>query len=214
MMLNMRSADDGRDRIIQSAVACFGDRGFDGTSVRTIAERAGVSAPLINHHFGSKEGLRRAVDDHVVTRVRQLFGELDAGDPASLTSELLRRLEDEGDVMDYLRRSLLDGGPSGAQLVDQLVDATVGAMDDLEATGMVRPAPDPLTRALILLSLDLGSLLLEPHLARHLGEQVWTGGPSERWFAAVFDLLTNGVFVFPPTEPPLTEPPPNTAGAS
>ena len=58
MMLNMRSADDGRDRIIQSAVACFGDRGFDGTSVRTIAERAGVSAPLINHHFGSKEGLR------------------------------------------------------------------------------------------------------------------------------------------------------------
>ncbi len=211
-MLNMCSVDDGPTRIIRAAIACFADRGFDATGVRAIADAAGVSAPLINHHFGSKEGLRRAVDQHVVERVRDLFAELDAGDASSLTTELLRRLDDEEDVMAYLRRSLQEGGPSGAQLVDQLVGATLGAMEDLEATGMVRPSADPLARALILLSLDLGSLLLEPHLARHLGERVWTDGPSERWFAAVFDLLANGLFVFPPPRP--TDSPPPAEGAS
>ena len=205
-MLNMRSADDGRDRIIRAAMACFAARGYDGTGVRAIAEAADVSAPLINHHFGSKAGLRRAVDEHVVDRVREVFRELDATDASSMTAEIVHRLEREADVMDYLRRSLQEGGPSGAQLVDELVGATLGAMEDLEASGMVRPADDPLARALVLLSLDLGSMLLDTHLARHLGERVWTGGPSERWFAAVFDLLTNGLFVFPPAAPRPTDP--------
>ncbi len=39
----------------------FATRGYEGTSVRAIAELAGVDPALMSHHFGSKEGLWIAV---------------------------------------------------------------------------------------------------------------------------------------------------------
>ena len=61
---NMRSAPDAstRDRIRDAAIAAFAERGFDAASLRDIAQRAGVSAALIVHHFGSKDGLREECD--------------------------------------------------------------------------------------------------------------------------------------------------------
>ena len=65
-----RSAET-RVRIIEAALRAFGDAGFDGALTRTIAHNAGVQQPLINYHFGSKDGLWRASVDH-------LFGQLEA----------------------------------------------------------------------------------------------------------------------------------------
>lgn len=50
-----------RARIVAAAEAEFADHGFDGVSVRQIAMRAEVPVALINYHFGSKEGLYRAI---------------------------------------------------------------------------------------------------------------------------------------------------------
>ncbi len=44
-----------------AAEAEFADHGFDGVSVRQIALRADVPVALINYHYGSKEGLYRAI---------------------------------------------------------------------------------------------------------------------------------------------------------
>jgi TetR/AcrR family transcriptional regulator, regulator of cefoperazone and chloramphenicol sensitivity len=56
----MRSADDltAAARIRDAAIEQFGEHGF-GTGLRAIAEAAGVSAALVIHHFGSKQGLRQ-----------------------------------------------------------------------------------------------------------------------------------------------------------
>ena len=56
-------------RIRDAAIDQFGSRGFD-TGVRAIAEAAGVSPALIIHHFGSKEGLRKACDDYIAAEIR------------------------------------------------------------------------------------------------------------------------------------------------
>ena len=56
-----RSAAATRVRILESAEAEFADHGFDGVSVRQIALRAEVPVALINYHYGSKEGLYRAI---------------------------------------------------------------------------------------------------------------------------------------------------------
>lgn len=56
-----RTAAGTRARILAAAEGEFGDHGFDGVSVRQIALRAGVPVALVNYHFGSKEGLYRAI---------------------------------------------------------------------------------------------------------------------------------------------------------
>jgi len=44
-----------RERILKVAAELFASRGFDGTSVRNIAEKAGLSVPGMFHYFSSKE---------------------------------------------------------------------------------------------------------------------------------------------------------------
>ena len=46
-------------------MALFAERGVDAVSVRDVASAAGVSPGLVVHHFGTKQALREAVDDHV-----------------------------------------------------------------------------------------------------------------------------------------------------
>lgn len=50
-----------RAAILASALEEFGTRGYDGASLRRIAERAGLSHPGLLHHFGSKEELLIAI---------------------------------------------------------------------------------------------------------------------------------------------------------
>ena len=63
------SADSTRDRILAAAVDLFSERSFEGATTREIAARAGVTQPLLNYHFRSKEHLWHAA-------VEDIFGEL------------------------------------------------------------------------------------------------------------------------------------------
>ena len=62
-MLTRPSADATRDRILAAAVDLFSERSFDGATTRDIAERAGVTQPLLNYHYRSKDELWRAAVD-------------------------------------------------------------------------------------------------------------------------------------------------------
>jgi len=48
---------DKREHILSVAEELFGEKGFDGTSVRDIAQIAGVNLAMISYYFGSKEKL-------------------------------------------------------------------------------------------------------------------------------------------------------------
>jgi AcrR family transcriptional regulator len=50
-----------RERILDVALDLFTDQGFDGTSMREIAERLGISKPAIYYHFASKEEILMAL---------------------------------------------------------------------------------------------------------------------------------------------------------
>jgi AcrR family transcriptional regulator len=50
-------ASDTRARVLQAARTSFGERGFDGATIREIALRAGVDPALVHHYFGSKQQL-------------------------------------------------------------------------------------------------------------------------------------------------------------
>jgi TetR/AcrR family transcriptional regulator len=57
------SADGTRERILTAARDLFSELSFDGATTREIAARAGVTQPLLNYHFSSKDELWRAAVD-------------------------------------------------------------------------------------------------------------------------------------------------------
>lgn len=57
---------DTRTAILLAGMECFAERGFDGASMRQIADRAGRPLSLLSHHFGSKEGLYLEVFRHLL----------------------------------------------------------------------------------------------------------------------------------------------------
>ncbi|MBQ0988363.1 TetR family transcriptional regulator [Streptomyces sp. F63] len=78
-----------RDRILAAARAEFADRGYDKTSIRGIAKKAGVDPALVHHYFGTKEQVFE-------TAVEQSF------EPALRVPDLLA--EGPGDVGERLAR--------------------------------------------------------------------------------------------------------------
>jgi AcrR family transcriptional regulator len=53
--------ESGRDVIVRAATLLFGGRGYQGASMRLLAQQLGITAPSLYHHFSSKEALLFAV---------------------------------------------------------------------------------------------------------------------------------------------------------
>jgi AcrR family transcriptional regulator len=76
-----RRPDEVHRLILDSATALFSEHGLAGTSMRDIANKAGVAEPLLYRHFGSKDSLFR---EAVLSPVRDFFVEYTAAWRASL----------------------------------------------------------------------------------------------------------------------------------
>jgi AcrR family transcriptional regulator len=73
------SAQLTRDRIVAAAVDLFSERSFDGATTREIATKAGVTQPLLNYHFRSKEELWQAAVDSLFELLNQTLDQRTAG---------------------------------------------------------------------------------------------------------------------------------------
>src|ERR1700730_10144427 len=61
---------DTRASILDAAIAEFAERGFEGASIRAIADRLGLQHPLITYHYRSKDILWRAAAEHAFAQIR------------------------------------------------------------------------------------------------------------------------------------------------
>jgi len=66
-------AEAVRRALLEAAKAEFADRGYEAASTRDILRAAGVTAPVLYHHFGNKAGLYQAVAAHVMDVVVGTF---------------------------------------------------------------------------------------------------------------------------------------------
>ena len=57
------TGSERRQQLIEIAKSLFAERGYDGTSIEEVAQRANVSKPVVYEHFGGKEGLYAVVVD-------------------------------------------------------------------------------------------------------------------------------------------------------
>ncbi|RJQ80116.1 MAG: DUF1956 domain-containing protein [Desulfobacteraceae bacterium] len=60
---------NARDRLLEAGLDEFGRNGFDAATTRRIARRAGVNIGLIPYYFDGKQGLYRAVIEHVAGQI-------------------------------------------------------------------------------------------------------------------------------------------------
>ena len=76
-------ATDKREAILQAALELFVERGYHGTAVPQVADRAGVGAGTIYRYFSSKEGLVNALYQKYKEQVgRELLSGFPANAPA------------------------------------------------------------------------------------------------------------------------------------
>jgi AcrR family transcriptional regulator len=184
------------ERIRNAALKSFGTYGTSVTSLRTVAEAAGVSVGLVQHHFANKAGLIKAVDDHVMSVVVATIAQPIPAPPADSIAEMgtrvTRIIAEHPDVVDYVGRALIDGSPLGTTIFDTLAAFGMARWNQRKERGEVRPDVDLTWAALNSLVLALGTMLLRGHIERQLPESFTTPAQLQRWQDAVNTLLREG----------------------
>ena len=214
-ILNVSSvADEGdltaKAAIRNAALRLFAERGHDAVTMREIASAAGVSPALVVHHFGSKEGLRAAVDGYAARAFDSLFAmderdlaEVLTGDNWGSLGEMFARAFPHGSPLPaYLRRLFLVNDPAGAALFGRWYALTRRLLDAMAEIGAVRPSEDPAVRAAFMLVNDLSLVLLRNQIAAAIGVDPLTPEGMTRWAKEVTAVYTQGAFVTAPGEQP------------
>jgi TetR/AcrR family transcriptional regulator, repressor for neighboring sulfatase len=154
----------GREAVMAAvqaaAVELLAERGPRETTVREVAQRAGVNHALIHRHFGTKDALIRTV---VAEQSRELAARA-AALPQADAAGMLALLQDHAAYWRVLARIVLDAPTMLADLELPAAAATLGLI-----TG--GGAADEETRlgAAVAASTTLGWLVFGPHLATVLG---------------------------------------------
>jgi AcrR family transcriptional regulator len=202
MRLLPRDDRTARARIRDEALQLFAQRGPDAVTMRDIATAAGVSAALLIRHYGSKDGLVAAVDNHVVATFEVLLTQMTEQtaavglEPAAmpgLLDGLATYLPPGSAIPAYLSRLLITGGPAGSALFDRLFRLSRATLDTMVATGTASPGADPAVRAAFLLVNDLAVLTLRPRLIEVLGVDPLSEPGMRRWAGEVFAIYRDGL---------------------
>lgn len=145
----MRSASDDRTavaRIRDAAIEQWGEHGFN-VGLRSIAEAAGVSAALVIHHFGSKDGLRKACDDYIAEEIRTgKAASMQTRDPADWFAQMAE-VESYAPMMAYLVRSMQSGSDLAKMLWRKMIDDAEQYLEEGVRNGVLKPSRDPRARA-------------------------------------------------------------------
>jgi AcrR family transcriptional regulator len=196
------SSADGGDpataaRIRDAAIDRFGRDGFT-TGLRAIAEDAAVSPGLVVHYFGSKQGLRRACDEHVRAVI---IAEKRAATTDGSAAQLLARLaevERFAPITLYVVRSLREGGDLAVELFEDMIDDATRYLEAGVAAGVIRPSRDPAARARVMAYQGMGSMLvwltLHPEHADPASFGKALRAYVEEVMAPVLELFTEGLY--------------------
>lgn len=193
-LLNVRTTSTS-DRIRTAALELFARQGYAGTSVRQVAGEAEVSPGLVIHHFGSKDGLRRACDEHAIAFIRRERSEILIG--RSVFSTTAQFVADHPEIIPisrYLGRMLGNNDEAARALFDRLVDAAADALDTGVRAGLIRPTDDPEARAVGMAAWNASSLVLGDLVAARLGgDSVYQPEVSGRIERVLLDIYRRGV---------------------
>ena len=117
------SAVERRNQLVQVGRAVFAEKGYEGTSVEEIADRAKISKPIVYEHFGGKEGLYAVIVDREMEFViAQISEAISTGTPRDRIEgaalAFMRYVEERRDGFAVLKRD----SPSNSGLANLLAE--------------------------------------------------------------------------------------------
>ena len=100
-----------REQLLAVARALFAEKGFDAASIEEIAQRGGVTKPVVYEHFGGKEGLYAVLVDREMRSLLDRISEALSGDRPRVKLEqaadaFLKYIQEEPDGFRVLIRDV------------------------------------------------------------------------------------------------------------
>ena len=173
-----------RASILNAAIAEFAERGFEGASIRSIADRLGLQHPLITYHYRSKDILWRAAAEHAFSQIRT---EWDISTPEESDLSPLARLRQEYTVLfrytvafpefhRFMRQETLTNNPRLKWVAEMVLAPLLGRLlpqiIEAQKQGLL-PAVDPILFHYMMVSLTATLSEFGPEM------QVTSGPSSE-----------------------------------
>jgi TetR/AcrR family transcriptional regulator len=157
-------ASETRSRVLDAALASFGTRGFEATSLDAIAADLGVRKQTILYYFPSKDALLEGVIDasadeltaeleHTLGRAGDGWGRVEA-----VVRKVFRIAARRPALLGFLREVSRLGPPASTRLaarLDPLVKRAQGFLEEEMAAGRLRPR-DPSLVLLAAYSMVMG----------------------------------------------------------
>ena len=189
-------------KLLNAAESLFAENGYAATSVRRIADQAGVNPALIHYYFGNKRGLLLAVMDRTLLPLAKGISAIKASGSGRLEdfAELFFNMAVEHPAMPKLitREVLLSGGETKDMYAREYAPKIGGALPALlqkgQKDGHIDPDFDPGAAALMLMS-----LCIFPFIARPVAEPVLGIGYSKEglqdYLQQMTSLLSKGMSI-------------------
>jgi|SRR5690625_3056463 len=180
-----------RARIRDAALAQFAERGFKGATVKGIADVAGVSPGLLQHHFGSKDELRRTCDEYVV----EAYGGLDAlgidsgevTDPGFMSDLLAKNPL----ISRYVARSMVEGSPAASALFEAGAATSERFLGDRWPERFPAGSDRVRDAAAVMAAMHLSTMVLHEQISRRIGEDVLASRNAARIPMAMSDVYAS-----------------------
>lgn len=188
-------------RIRNAALDGFARDGVAATSIRDIARAANVSSGLVQHHFKTKAALERAVNDYVVQIAIEAYEGFEESTATSTTDELLEAMGDRitaffrehRSALLYVIRSAAQGERAGLNIFDAFLALIDKQVQRLADEGALRDDVDRPWTGLHVVIMNLGTVMLEPAINRHLSEPLRNPEQLDRWNKATTEVFRRGV---------------------
>ena len=186
-------APDYRAKICEVAEALFAERGFDGASIREIAEQTGATKALIYHYYQSKEALYLSLLEKEVSEVVTQL-ELIAANPDSpedkirhVVAVFLGQFQSHPQGFLLVQRAIDDHAPAAHTLAERWFSRAHIAIQAIAtegvSQGVFKPLPPSSTPFVIV------GILIHALRAHQLIDRITPGFSGPELLAGLADLL-------------------------
>lgn len=194
---------ESSEQIRAAATRLFASRGFEGTSLQDIASAVGVTKQTLLYHYPSKEALRRAVLDQVLShwreRLPQMLKAFTSGHRRfeALTGELVAFFESDTDRARLLARELLDDAAEMRKLLAESLRPWILLVAETiregQRAGIIHARVDPESYVVHVIVLVIATVAHRSVLVGALGAGS-TKELEKRHMAELMRLTRDGLF--------------------